>query len=64
MWLTHKLKSLFIKKPRNNFSETRLDPLDNQYRRAQFENKAAGGLDGQLFQRIANFTNPKPLDEE
>ena len=50
--------------PRNNFSETRLDPLDNQYRHAQFENKAAGGLNGQLFQRLANFTNPKRLDEE
>jgi hypothetical protein len=64
MWLTQKLKNFFTKKPRNNFSETRLDPLDNQYRRAQFQNKAAGGLNGQLSQRIANFTNPKPLDEE
>jgi hypothetical protein len=64
MWLTRKLKNLFTKKPRNNFSETRLDPLDNQYRHAQFENKAAGGLNGQLFQRLANFTNPKRLDEE
>jgi hypothetical protein len=64
MWLTQKLKNLFTKKPHNNFSETRLDPLDNQYRHAQFENKAAGGLNGQLFQRLANFTNPKRLDEE
>jgi len=64
MWLTQKLKNLFTKMPRNNFSETRLDPLDNQYRHAQFENKAAGGLNGQLFQRLANFTNPKRLDEE
>jgi hypothetical protein len=64
MWLTQKLKNFFTKKPRNNFSETRLDRLDNQYRRAQFQKKAAGGLNGQLSQRIANFTNPKPLDEE
>ena len=64
MWLTQKLKNLFTKKPRNNISETHLDPLDNQYRHAQFENKAAGGLNGQLFQRLANFTNPKRLDEE
>jgi len=64
MWLTQKLKNLFTKKSRSDISETRLDPLDNQYRHAQFENKAAGGLNGQLFQRLANFTNPKRLDEE
>jgi hypothetical protein len=28
------------------------------------ENKAAGGLNGQLLRRTANFTNPTPLDEE
>ena len=64
MWLTQKLKNLFTKKSRSDISETRLDPLDNQYRHAQFENKAAGGLNGQLFQRLANFTDPKRLDEE
>jgi len=64
MWLTQKLKNLFTKKSRSDISETRLDPLDNQYCHAQFENKAAGGLNGQLFQRLANFTNPKRLDEE
>lgn len=57
-------KKLLTPKPRNNFSESRLDPNDNQYRRTQFQNKAAGGLNGSLFQRAANFTNPKRLDEE
>jgi hypothetical protein len=64
MWIVRKLKQLFIKKPRNRFSETRLDPNDNIYRRAQFQNKAAGGLNGQMMRRTANFTNPTPLDEE
>ena len=64
MWLKKKIKGLFTKKPRNSESESRLDPNDNQSRRIQFENKAAGGLNGQMMRRVANFTNPTPLDEE
>jgi len=26
--------------------------------------EAAGGLNGQMMRRVANFTNPKRLDEE
>ena len=50
--------------PREIFTDTRLDPNDNQYRRMQFEMKEAGGLNGQMMRRVANFTNPKRLDEE
>ena len=53
-----------MKKTRTDFHDGRLDPLDNQYRRMQFENKAAGGLNGQMMRRVANFTDPTPLDEE
>jgi hypothetical protein len=64
MWLPKKMKKFFVKKPRNNFSEERLDPNDNQYRRMQFGMRESGGLNGQMIRRIANFTNPKRLDEE
>jgi hypothetical protein len=64
MWLTKKIKQIFLKKPRSNFSESRLDPNDNAYRRMQFEMGEAGGLNGELMRRAANFTNPKRLDEE
>jgi hypothetical protein len=30
----------------------------------QFEMREAGGLNGELMRRAANFTNPKRLDEE
>jgi hypothetical protein len=53
-----------LKRTHTDLHEERLDPLDNQYRRMQFENKAAGGLNGQMMRRAANFTNPKRLDEE
>ena len=64
MWLNKKIKGLFTKKPRNSDSESRLDPNDNQYRRMKFEMKAAGGLNGHMMRRVANFTDPTPLDEE
>lgn len=64
MWLNKKIKGLLTKKPRNSESESRLDPNDNQYRRMIFGMKAAGGINGQLMRRAANFTNPTPLDEE
>jgi len=64
MWIINTIKKLFLKRTQTNFHEERLDPLDNQYRRMQFENKAAGGLNGQMMRRAANFTNPKRLDEE
>jgi len=64
MWIGSKLKGLFSSKPRNNESEGRLDPNDNQYRRIKFGMKAAGGLNGQLMRRAANFTDPTPLDKE
>jgi hypothetical protein len=64
MWMVRKIKQIFNKKPRNNFSELRLDPNDNQYRGMKFEMKAMGGLYGQIMERASNFTNPKRLDEE
>ena len=64
MRFTQKLKQLFSRGSRNDLHEERLDPLDNQYRRMQFENKAAGGLNGQMMRMMANFTNPKRLDED
>jgi len=64
MWLKNKLKRLFARKPRDDASESRLDPNDNQYRRMKFGMKAAGGLNGQMMRRVANFTDPTPLDEE
>ena len=64
MWLKKRIKGLFTKKPRNNDSELRLYPNDNQYRRMKFGMKAAGGLNGQLMRRASNFTDPTPLDEE
>jgi len=64
MWIINAIKKLFLKRTHTDFHEKRLDPLDNQYRRMQFENKAAGGLNGQMMRRAANFTNPKRLDEE
>ena len=64
MRFTQRLKQLFSRGSRNDLHEERLDPLDNQYRRMHFENKAAGGLNGQMMRRVANFTNPKRLDEE
>ncbi len=64
MRFTQKLKQLFSRGSRNDLHEERLDTLDNQYRRMQFENRAAGGLNGQMMRRVANFTNPKRLDEE
>jgi hypothetical protein len=64
MWLKKRIKGLFTKKPRNSDSESRLDPNDNQYRRAKFGMKAAGGLNGPLMRRASNFTDPTPLDEE
>ena len=64
MWLSSKLKGLFARKPRSHESENRLDPNDNQYRRMKFEMKQAGGLNGQMMRRVANFTDPTPLDEE
>ena len=64
MRFTQKLKQLFSRGSRSDFREEPLDPLDNQYRRMQFENRAAGGLNGQMMRRVANFTNPKRLDEE
>ena len=64
MRFTQRLKQIFSSRSRHNVREERLDPLDNQYRRMQFENKAAGGLNGQMMRRVANFTNPKRLDEE
>jgi hypothetical protein len=64
MWIVKTIIRIFLKKTRTDFHEERLDPLDNQYRGMQFENKAAGGLNGQMMRRVANFTNPKRLDEE
>ncbi len=64
MRFTQRLKQIFSRGSRQNVREERLDPLDNQYRRMKFENKAAGGLNGQMMRRVANFTNPKRLDEE
>ena len=64
MWLKKRIKGLFTKKPRNNDSESRLDPNDNQYRRMKFGMKSAGGLNGQMMRRVANFTDPTPLDKE
>ena len=64
MRFTQRLKQLFSRGSSNDLHEERLDPLDNQYRRMQFENRAAGGLNGQMMRRVANFTNPKRLDEE
>ena len=64
MRFTQRLKQLFSRGSRIDLPEERLDPLDNQYRRMQFENRAAGGLNGQMMRRVANFTNPKRLDEE
>ena len=64
MWIVKTIKKIFLKKTRTDFHKERLDPLDNQYRGMQFENKAAGGLNGQMMRRVANFTNPKRLDEE
>ena len=64
MRFTQTLKQLLSRGSRNDLHEERLDPLDNQYRRMQFENRAAGGLNGQMMRRVANFTNPKRLDEE
>jgi hypothetical protein len=58
------VKRYFATRPSINFTDTRLDPNDNQYRRIQFEMKEAGGLNGQMMRRVANFTNPKRLDEE
>jgi hypothetical protein len=64
MRFTQRLKQIFSSRSRHSVRDERLDPLDNQYRRMQFENKAAGGLNGQMMRRVANFTNPKRLDEE
>ena len=64
MWLIKTIKKIFLKRTHTDLHEERLDPLDNPYRRMQFENKAAGGLNGQMMRRVANFTNPKRLDEE
>ena len=59
-----KFRGKYTREPREIFTDTRLDPNDNQYRRMQFEMKEAGGLNGQMMRRVANFTNPKRLDEE
>ena len=64
MRFTQRLKQIFSRGSHQNVREERHDPLDNQYRRMKFENKAAGGLNGQMMRRVANFTNPKRLDEE
>ena len=58
------VKRYFATRQSSNFTDTRLDPNDNQYRRIHFEMKEAGGLNGQMMRRVANFTNPKRLDEE
>ena len=58
------VKGFFATRQGSNVTDTRLDPNDNQYRRIQFEMKEAGGLNGQMMRRVANFTNPKRLDEE
>ncbi len=62
--LIKKFRGKSTREPREGFIDTRLDPNDNQYRRMQFEMKEAGGLNGQMMRRVANFTNPKRLDEE
>ena len=62
--LAKKRKKFSAQGARNNFTDTRLDPNDNQYRRMQFEMRQAGGLNGQMMRRVADFTNPKRLDEE
>jgi hypothetical protein len=64
MWIINTIKRILLKRTHTDLHEERLDPLDNQYRRMQFENKAAGGFYGQMMRRAANFTNPKRLDEE
>jgi hypothetical protein len=64
VWIVKTFKKIFIKKEQTDFHEERLDSLDNQYRRMQFGNSAAGGLNGQMMRRVANFINPKRLDEE
>jgi len=44
MWIINTIKRIFLKRTHTDLHEERLDPLDNQYRRMQFENKAAGGI--------------------
>jgi hypothetical protein len=43
MWIINTIKRILLKRTHTDLHEERLDPLDNQYRRMQFENKAAGG---------------------
>ena len=62
--MAKKFRGKSTREPREVLIDTRLDPNDNQYRRMQFEMKEAGGLNGQMMRRVANFTNPKRLDEE
>lgn len=62
--IVKKFRGKKMREPREIFTDTRLDPNDNQYRRMQFEMKEAGGLNGQMMRRVAYFTNPKRLDEE